>query len=239
MDDELFEILSKHYCEFYLFKNPEDQSKKYQKIIQEYKDSKEKILVREIPGVDESWPFRIAIGKSIFRKNVYIATAVFIIDPLSINNIIYEDDPKSGLGESGEVYLVGSDFEMKSNSRFKGYSFGNTTVQTESVQQALNGNEDVGIFKDYRGVEVLSAYAALKIPGLRWVLLAEIDYKEAIIPIQTSKGTIMFISIILMTVTFLLAFLISKRISSPIIKLKNATIDVGEGNFDLQLEKKH
>jgi PAS domain S-box-containing protein len=152
-----------------------------------------------------------------------------------INKLVYEDNNQIGLGTSGEIYLVGDDYIMRSKSRF--FEKKSCVVKNECVQNALNGKEGVADIRDYRNVEVLSSYAPLSIPNLNWVILAEIDYREAMIPIDDSRRKIMFIGIILMTITFLVAFLISKTISAPIVKLKDASIHVGEGNFDVELIK--
>ncbi|MBT7995435.1 MAG: HAMP domain-containing protein [Bacteroidetes bacterium] len=179
----------------------------------------------------------IGIGKQLMGNEEFMGLFILHISPDIINKLVYEDDPEIGLGKTGETYLVGSDYYMKSNSRFTDNSYADIKVKTHGVVSALNENEGSGIFDDYRGVEVLSSYTILRLPGLNWVLLAEIDYKEALIPIDKSRSTIMFIGIILMTITFLVAFLTAKTISAPIVKLKEASINVGQGNFNLQLDR--
>ncbi len=100
-----------------------------------------------------------------------------------------------GLGETGEVYLVGPDFLMRNDSRFLdemsglvkkvGTTIGVLKVDTEGVREALAGQKGARIIKDYRGVKVLSAYAPLDLPGgLRWAILAEKDYREVLQPIH-------------------------------------------------------
>ena len=96
-----------------------------------------------------------------------------------------------GLGDSGETYLVGSDFRMRSASRFfiedpEGYAktlaksnvpqptidaiqqFGTTIllqqVDTASARAALRGEDGVRMTEDYRGMPALSAYAPLQLP---------------------------------------------------------------------------
>jgi hypothetical protein len=87
---------------------------------------------------------------------------------------------RPGLGQTGEIYLVGEDGFMRSNSRFyKEPTILQKEVDTEASRDAFNGNTGTKIVKDYRGVPVLSAYTPLKIKFVDWVLLAEIDEKEA------------------------------------------------------------
>jgi methyl-accepting chemotaxis protein len=86
----------------------------------------------------------------------------------------------AGMGESGETYLVGPDLLMRSTSRFSEQStILETTVDTETVHRALEGERGVDYTPDYRGVEVLSAYDYIDIDGIRWAVMAEIDTAEA------------------------------------------------------------
>lgn len=85
----------------------------------------------------------------------------------------------SGMGETGETYLVGEDKLMRSNSRF----FDTSTVLVQSVDSAtvrlaLAGQQGVQYTQDYRGVEVLSAYSSIEVGDNRWALMAEIDRAE-------------------------------------------------------------
>ena len=86
----------------------------------------------------------------------------------------------AGMGESGETYLVGPDFLMRSDSRFSADStILATTVDTATVRRALEGESGVAYTPDYRGIEVLSAYDYIDIDGIRWAVMAEIDATEA------------------------------------------------------------
>lgn len=87
----------------------------------------------------------------------------------------------SGMGESGETYLVGPDLLMRSDSRFSQESTVlMQKVDSPTVQLALSGEEGRGVIKDYRGIEVLSAYMPLEIGKFRWAVMAEMDSAEVI-----------------------------------------------------------
>ncbi len=94
-----------------------------------------------------------------------------------INNIMMG---RSGLGETGETYLVGSDKFMRSDSRFsEKRTILVNKIDTEAVKDALSNNSNCKIGKDYRGADVLSAYAPLDIANIKWAIVAEIDKNEA------------------------------------------------------------
>lgn len=85
----------------------------------------------------------------------------------------------SGMGETGETYLVGEDLMMRSNSRFSEDSTVlEQQVDTLTVGLALAGEEGVQYTADYRGVEVLSAYDSIPVAQSRWAVMAEIDRAE-------------------------------------------------------------
>jgi PAS domain S-box-containing protein len=159
-----------------------------------------------------------------------------LISATSINNIMLENSSENGLGETGESYLVGSDLYMRSDSRFIPKSLMTQTVKTEATENAFNGNTGIKIINDYRGIPVLSSYSKLDIPGMNWIIIAEIDLKEAMIPVIQTRNDIFFLSALL--VLFILAFtiIIARTISQPIIRLKNAAVKVGEGDFNTQVD---
>jgi len=116
---------------------------------------------------------------------------------LSLDHINAIMQERSGLGKTGETYLVGADKLMRSDSFLdpQGHSvkasFAGTVekngVDTQSLGRALEGKSGTGVVKDYNGNPVLSAYAPLEIEGLNWVILAEIDVAEAFCPVD-EKG---------------------------------------------------
>ncbi|MGF7186309.1 methyl-accepting chemotaxis protein [Desulfitispora alkaliphila] len=127
-----------------------------------------------------------------------------------INAIMQES---TGMGETGETYLVGSDYLMRSDSRFTSTStILQQRVETESVIQALQGNSDVINTLDYRGEVVVSAYTPLSIGNLSWVMVADIDEAEVMAPVIAIRNTIAIFSIVIISVILLLNTYMTNRI---------------------------
>ena len=148
-----------------------------------------------------------------------------------INSIMLDTNRTDGLGLSGEVYIVGDDFYLKSKSRFFPDSKTPVHAKTESIRKAfLHGNGN-SIGQDYRNELCLSSYDKLSIPGLNWIILAEIDYKEAMIPITNLRNDLIFVSIIVIILILSIAQVISSDIIIPILKLKNAALRIGKGDL--------
>jgi signal transduction histidine kinase len=95
---------------------------------------------------------------------------------------------RTGMGLTGETYLVGADRRLRSDShldprnRSLPASLAGTVmvngVDTESVARSLRGETGTAAIRDYRGIPVLSAFAPLQIEGITWVIVAEIDVAE-------------------------------------------------------------
>ena len=106
-----------------------------------------------------------------------------------INNIMQE---RSGMGETGECYLVGPDKRMRSDSYLdpEGHSVtaslngtvGENGCDTEAVRRALTGEQGQAVLPDYNGNPVLSCYSPVQVDGIQWAALCEIDVAEAFCP---------------------------------------------------------
>ncbi|GLX79050.1 methyl-accepting chemotaxis protein [Thalassotalea insulae] len=156
-----------------------------------------------------------------------IATGVLIFQaPVDkINDIMtYQGQWRArGLGDSGETYLVGSDYLMRSQSRFlledkasylkvlkqagtpdkdialidaKGSALGIAKVDTKAVRQAISGGSGFDLITDYRGIMVASAYAAFDIAGNKWAILSEIDQHEAFLASEQLSSSLTVTSLI-------------------------------------------
>ena len=133
----------------------------------------------------------------------------------------------AGMGRTGETYLVGGDFLMRSDSRF----FENSTallqsVKTAASQRAVRGEQGFLLCDDYRGTPVFSSFRAIEFHGVRWGLLSEIDEQEAMAP-QLRTRTITAITLLLgfCAIAFVVAVVRSKVWLSGDLDLKQYELD--------------
>jgi signal transduction histidine kinase len=179
---------------------------------------------------------KMFMESSVFMVNHSLAGRIILELPSDeINTIMLNNDPNSGLGMTGETYLVGNDFKMRSSSRFIRNSILRTTVQTQPMLNAIRGEEGHTMTRDYRFIPVLSSYSGVQVPGLNWFILAEIDQKEAMVPIYRMRNSILLLSTLISIIFFVFVFIISKRITWPIIQLKEAALKVGMGQYDIDI----
>lgn len=148
----------------------------------------------------------------------------------SMDNILVN---RSGLGETGEVYIVNNNFLMLSESRFFENAVFQQRVDTIAVQKCFSEEEEyVGFYSDYRGIPIYgSSYCAA---DLGIVLLAEMDQKELVEPIKILQSRILLTSLLITMMMGLVAYFASESISQPLKKLKNAANKIANGKFDVR-----
>jgi methyl-accepting chemotaxis protein len=150
---------------------------------------------------------------------------------ISIEQINAITNQASGLGKTGEVYLVGADHLMRSDSRLSESSTVMAQeVRTEAVEEAFQGHSDVKMIEDYRGETVLSAYAPLEISGLHWAILAEIEKTEAFSSVYTTRNWILIIGVLIAVAVVGIAIFISRSMTNPIHRIVNKIEEIVSNN---------
>ncbi len=197
------------------------------------------IYFNDFSQVNSSDNFHFTLSSNIKDSlNNTIGIIAFEILPSAIDTIMLNNDPSNGLGTSGESYLVGRDYLMRSSSRFQENSIFNTIVRTEAVDSLFADNPGTKVINDYREIKVLSSYSKVKIPYLNWGILVEIDYKEVTVPIYKIRSEIIFISIFIFLIVLILIIVLSRKITYPIQKLNQAAHEVGMGNLNVEIHSK-
>ena len=136
----------------------------------------------------------------------------------AITRILLE---RTGMGKTGESYIVSHQNKMLTPSRFfKDKANNERVVLTDAVKNARLGNSEHGILKDYRQVEVLSVYRKISINKLDWIIISEIDFDEAMKPIENIRNYILVVLFVTSFIIILISFYFSRRISLPILNLE-------------------
>jgi class 3 adenylate cyclase len=140
---------------------------------------------------------------------------------------------RSGLGDSGEVYLVNEDFYMISESRFVEDAPFNQIVDTLPVRECFeNSKAYSGIYSDYLGNQIFGSTFCVK--DLGFILLAEIDQEEIFEPVLVLQNKIFLAGLSIMGGMIILAFFLSKLLSRRLIKLRDAANEIAQGNFGIR-----
>ena len=158
---------------------------------------------------------------------------VFQMPIARINNVM---QVAAGMGESGETYIVGDDYLMRSDSRFSEEStILQTKVQGPTVDAALNGEYAHQVVEDYRGINVLSASGPFEFMGTKWAILSEIDEEEIMEPVKHMIFIALVEALILLLIVTGLGIFIARRISKPISEMSNSMNEIAKDNFDVSI----
>jgi len=205
------------------------------------------------------------IASPVYDGNHQVGVLIFQVPVDRINAIMTGERAwaQMGRGESEETYIVGQDYTLRNQSQFfienyadyfpmvqqmglpektieKITNFNSTIglqkVRTDGVDAALQGKTGTGVFVDYRGERVLSSYQPLAIPGVKWVIMSEVEEAEAREPVWTllNKMLLTFIASIGMIVV--LAVYFSRTITRPLYVLQENAKELSEGNLSVAIE---
>ncbi|MGR3179795.1 MAG: ATP-binding protein [Candidatus Anammoxibacter sp.] len=137
--------------------------------------------------------------------------------------------------DSGNVYIVNSKKRMIALSRSIDNTALDQEINTKPVQLALNdGNEMVGIYKDYKGISIIGASVLIK--ELKWVILAEKDISSTLAPLFRLRAQMITLWIVALGVVIAVATMIAKNIANPILALTKATQRRAAGDLNFRLE---
>lgn len=157
----------------------------------------------------------------------------------------------TGLGQTGDTYLVGSDNLWRSDSRFLDELMVESTllnpkfkVTTEAVRSALAGTSDTRVVENYRGQKVLSAWSRIAVQppskfdpkGVHWALLSDINIEEVRQPVTRMA----IISATVLAITLLAVIVVSLAVSggltAQVKRIMNLFNEIGMGQFDSRAE---
>ena len=149
---------------------------------------------------------------------------------------------RTGLGRTGEIYLVNKYRYMVTSSRFREDVFLKQKVDTENTRMFFEDIIKFGtephisehlLFRDYRGVKVLGVHEHIK--QMQWCLCAEIDAQEALAPLATMKLIFIIIFCAVPVIIWTVGTLVSRFITAPIYKLHEGAEKIGRGNLDYKV----
>ena len=144
-----------------------------------------------------------------------------------IDRIILE---RTGLGTSGETYLVDRSKKIVSESPLMKKGTSSLFVQSEGIDSALQRKDGSGFYKNYAGVPVVGVY--------RWVdnqdmaLIAEMSQEEAFAPARDLALTIFYIGILLSVLLAAGMYLLARQITRPILEIADTAARVTAGDLE-------
>jgi class 3 adenylate cyclase len=151
-----------------------------------------------------------------------------------------------GLGATGEAYLVGPDFLIRSSPRaffenrdlyFRELKGGQTSeaeiedirrydtpvlqqkVDTQASRAAMGGIEGTGEIVDHRGIPILASWGPVRISGVKWALIVKIDSSEAFAPVRRLERDLMIVGGLALIVVLVTGAWLSRSLLGPLREL--------------------
>ena len=109
-------------------------------------------------------------------------------------------------------------------------------VNTYASRKCFEEDGEVsGIWKDYRGVDVVGASMCLSVGDFKWMLLSKQDTREAFAPIAEIWRLSMALGAIILIVAGVVGWAISDFITAPVVELTRVTGKVSKGEMDVKI----
>ncbi len=182
------------------------------------------------------------IGPSVLREHgevtMYIGHPITELDGAKTANIVASLNlsktlapilrDRTGLGETGKVYLLSSE----------GRFLASPTPSTDLIGQAgttpsgllITTTSTVHEYDDYRGTKVLGVSASF--PVLNWIVVAEIDQKEAFAWLSLLRTRAIITGGIMLAIVLLLATRSATTLSQPLRELAAVSRRVAHGHHE-------
>ncbi len=160
---------------------------------------------------------------------------VFEIPVFRINRIM---NVPAGMGRTGEAFIVGRDFTVRSDSRLATRStIMKSRVDTAPVRAALDGHSGVTIGTEevsgHREVDMLTAYAPLDFLQIRWAVIAQAELDEVFAPVHRMRNRAIVNGIILTLLVAAVGYLATQAIvTRPLAGLSGAVRRLTGGGRD-------
>ena len=161
-----------------------------------------------------------------------------------ITNILQQDQKTD---QTLRHYLVGDDGKLRTSTSKSESEILNRTIDTiqfktwhaehKDPEAIFDDQEEIAfVYDGPNNKPVLGIHSDLRLSGINWVLISEIDLDEALAPAIWLGKIILLLVFITFSLVVSLAIYQAQRIAKPIIKLANASMLVAEGKTDQQVE---
>jgi PAS domain S-box-containing protein len=182
------------------------------------------------PAGDEG----IAFAASKLNVDLHRAIGVLVLSFTNdkLNQIAL--DP-TGLGETGEVYLVGPDYLMRSDSRFQPGGFLTTRVENDLIRTMLGGKEAQHLTTDREGHAVLAIYKPVELNGTTWGLVTQAGTRELFASLAEGQRTAVLSAFGVVVVVSLIGLFFARTLTRPIRKLSQVMTDLSSGDLGISV----
>ena len=140
---------------------------------------------------------------------------------LNVGDLVHAMPAVSGLGETGEIYLVDANGMALPLGR---------KVSSPGIEAALSGENSEGLDKNYAGIPVIGVYR--RMPDLDLVLVAEQAQEEAFAATDSVTAAVVGATLAVALVTAVIAAIVTRQITRPIVQLTESALRIADGDME-------
>jgi methyl-accepting chemotaxis protein len=167
------------------------------------------------------------------NRDKLVGVMAFAISTDTVNALM---ETTAGLGETGESFVVGSDFLMRSDSRFsEGSDVLATAVTNPPVASALAGTPAYGTADDYRNMEMILTAQPVSFAGVDWAVVTAIGAEEAYAPVTDMRNLMLIVGGVLLAIAALIGLAFARSITRPISRLTKTMQTLAAGTYDAEV----
>ncbi len=149
-----------------------------------------------------------------------------------LNEIMME---RTGLGMTGETYIVGSNHVLLTELRSPRFRPGGIYIRTEGLKNTLEKKQNgFGAYINYRQVAVIGVHRW--IPEIKVALLAEVEQAEAHRPIYAMLTFNAVLTMLAVLAAGTASIYVTRTIASPLTTLAGTATRISEGELELVAE---
>ena len=182
-----------------------------------------------------------AYGPSSNAPALFMATPIVLQDTrvagvlayqLPINNLTRILQEPTGLGDTGETYLVGDDLRMRSDLRLADVPTAlQATAETDAARRALTGEAGVVEAAGRDGRPAVLAYRPIRQNGVSFAVVAEQARDEVVAPAVAMTRLILAAGVAILMVAGVLALVFARSLSKPIVALAGAIGRISDRDY--------
>jgi len=156
-----------------------------------------------------------------------------VVSSAGLNGLLASDGE---LGETGESFVVGADFRMRTDSPFSVEADELATqYRNPMVEAALGGAEGFGTASDYRGMEMIVTAEPVSFEGVDWAVVTAIGADEAYAPVARMRDMMLMVGGVLLAVAALGGLVFARSVSRPISRLTGVMEELADGKLDIEV----
>ncbi|MBU1174344.1 MAG: HAMP domain-containing protein, partial [Alphaproteobacteria bacterium] len=143
---------------------------------------------------------------------------------------------RTGLGETGEVLVVGGDGVLRSNSELvAGEEALSLALDSPEIAAAASGAPSLGTLDGYRNMQMMYNAQPIAVSGVDWAVVALRSVDEAMAPVVDLRNSLLVVSVVLLALVVAAGLLFARGITRPLAGLGSTMRQIADGKLDVEI----